>query len=262
MLTLGYVRVSSIEQEQGFGPEVQEAAIRAYCREHALGDPEIAHESASAESIVQRVEIKALLHRAKQAQDGGTPAHVVFYRLDRLARNLLDQESVVGLSLKHGFRLHSTFSAEAEPLDPAYAGDPMRVAIRQFFGIFSQLERATIQGRLDAGLAAKAKQGGSTGGKPPFGYWCVNQDVAIDPEAAEIVRLVYQLHQRGFDQRSIAAQCARQCPQRCASWGNTQVSRILKRKALYGQGHYKSRMGEAVVVRPELCILTASKVAS
>lgn len=159
MLVLGYVRVSSTEQEQGFGPQVQEAAIRSYCREHQLGEPEIVHESASAENIVQRVEIKAVLHRVKAAQAAGTPAHVVFYRLDRLARNLSDQEVVVGLALTHRFRLHSTFSAEADTLNPAYAGDPMRTLIRQVFGMFAQFERATIQGRLDAGLAEKAKRG-------------------------------------------------------------------------------------------------------
>lgn len=262
MLVLGYVRVSSSEQEQGFGPQVQEAAIRSYCREHRLTEPEIVHESASAENIVQRIEIKAVLHRVKAAKAAGTPAHVVFYRLDRLARNLLDQEVVVGLAMTHGFHLHSTFSAEEGSLNMAYVGDPARVMIRQVFGMFAQFERATIQGRLDAGLAAKAKEGGATGGGLPFGYrYSRDHDIEIDPEAVEAVRLVYQLVQEGLDQRMTAAYCARQYPERCGKWTHVQVSRILRRRVLYAHGHYRSRAGVAVVVRPELIILTGQREA-
>ncbi len=255
MLVLGYVRVSSIEQEQGFGKEVQEEAIVAHAASLGLPAPVIVEESVSAESLTARVELKQILHRAKAAHDQGEDAHVIMYRLDRLARNLADQEIVVGFALKHGFRLHSTYAAESETLDPAYAGDPMRVLIRQVFGAFAQLERATIQGRLDSGLAAKAKTGGSTGGRTPFGYLSRDTDIIIDEAAAPIVIRVFELARQGLDQASIAAICAREFTNRCASWGKNNISRMLKRRRLYGHGLYRSRMGVDEVVRPELRIL-------
>lgn len=258
MLILGYVRVSSIEQEQGFGPEVQEEAIRAHAASLGRGDTptvEIVHESVSAESIVARVELKQMLYRAKDAQAQGTETHIIMYRLDRLARNLTDQETVVGFALKHGFRLHSTFAAESETLDPAYAGDPMRVLIRQVFGAFAQLDRANIQARLDGGLAAKAKTGGATGGRTPFGYMSRDTDIIVDRDAAPIVVRVFELSRQGLDQASIAAICAREFPSRCASWGKCNISRMLKRRRLYGHGLYKSRAGVNEVERRELRIL-------
>lgn len=255
MLVLGYIRVSSIEQEQGFGPQVQRSAIQGYCASNELSPPEIVEESESAESIAKRVVFQQVLARAKASQASGQITHVVVFKLDRLARDLLDQESVVAFALRYGFRLHSTASAENDSLNPAYAGDPMRVAIRQFFGMFAQLERATIQGRLDLGLAAKAKDGGSTGGRMAFGYRPLNDDIAIDPEAVPIVRRLFELHDRGLDQSSVAALLAREFPQRCGHWGKSQVCRALKRRDLYARGLYQSRLGVRAVERPELRIL-------
>ncbi len=258
MLVLGYVRVSSVEQEQGFGPDVQADAIRAHASSVDLPEPELVYESISGESLAARVELRHILRRAQEAQEQGIEAHVILYRLDRLARNLADQEIVVGFAMKHGFRLHSTYSAESDTLNPAYAGDPMRVLIRQIFGAFAQLERTTIQGRLDSGLAAKAKVGGSTGGRPPFGYISRDTDLIIDPEAAPIVIRVFELASNGLDQASIAGICAREFPFRCSGWGKWNIARMLKRRRLYGHGLYRSRAGVTEVSRPELRILPES----
>jgi site-specific DNA recombinase len=257
VIVLGYVRVSSTEQEQGFGQEVQANAIRAYCAEQALSPPEIVYESVSAESIVARIELKALLRRAK---DAGAEAHVVFYRLDRLARNLSDQEMVVGHSMTNGYRLHSTYAAESETLNPAYAGDPMRVLVRQVFGIFAQFERATIQGRMDTGLMEKAKVGGSTGGRLPFGYLSQDRDIAVDTACIPIVQLVFGLAKEGLTLSAIAAYLARQFPERCAAWDKGTISRMLSKRNLYQYGRYRSRLGVVEFDRPELCMVLPDQV--
>jgi DNA invertase Pin-like site-specific DNA recombinase len=255
VLVLGYVRVSSIEQEGGFGRDIQRDAIVAYCQAAGITVPEIHEESESAESITKRLVLLELIARAKDAQRRGVQAHIVFAKLDRLARDLIDQESVVNCAMSHGFRLHSTSSAENEVLNPAYAGDPMRVAMRQIVGVFAQLERATIQGRLDSGLAAKAKQGGSTGGRLPFGYRPMNDDIAIDEGKAPAVRRLFELHDRGLDQASVAAMLALEYPLLCGHWQKFNVSRMLRRRDLYARGLYRSRLGVVEVARPELRIL-------
>lgn len=255
MLVLGYVRVSSIEQEQGFGRDIQADAIAAYCVAEDLTAPEIREESESAESIIERVVLRELIQRAKESQSKGVQTHLVFAKLDRLARDLIDQESVVNYSMKYGFRLHSTSSAENEVLNPAFAGDPMRVAMRQMVGIFAQLERGQIQGRLDAGLAVKAKQGGSTGGRLPFGYKAVNTDIVIDEAEAPIVIRLFEMIDHGLDQGSVAGMLAREYPAQCGHWQKFNISRALKRRDLYARGLYRSRLGVHPVANDRLRIL-------
>lgn len=255
MLVLGYVRVSSTEQEQGFGQDAQANAIRSYCVDNHFDPPEIIHESASAESIVARVELKDILRRSK---DTGADAHVIFYRLDRLARNLSDQEMVVGHAMTYGYRLHSTYAAESDTLNPAHAGDPMRVLVRQVFGIFAQFERATIQGRLDSGLMEKAKAGGSTGGSLPFGYMSKDRDITVDPVCVPIVQLVFALAKDGVPQSAIASYASRQYPDRCKTWDKSSVCRMLQKRDLYLHGRYRSRLGVTDVDRPELRMVDTS----
>ena len=280
----GYVRVSSIEQESGYGPEVQTKAIQAFCSRKDWPAPEIVHESVSGESLLDRVEIKDLVSRAKALQleitqarehakdrpgshtgtassmyQATTGSHVaiVFYRLDRLARNLTDQEALVMQAMQSGFRLYSTQHAEEDVLDPTYMGDPARVMIRQIFGIFNQFERATIQARLDSGLLEKARTGGATGGRTPFGYMPVNQDIVVDPVAAPAVVRLYQLRAGGMGVTDIAAVIAREYGI-CSHWKAPHVTRALTRPDLYRHGLYRTRVGGVPVYRPELVIVPSS----
>ncbi len=255
MLVLGYVRVSTIEQEQGFGQEVQEDALRAHCAANGLDEPEIVRESKSGESLLDRDEIKEVIRRAEEAQSAGEQAHVVFYRLDRLSRDLIDQEVTVGRAMRSGFRLHSTFASEQDTLNPAFMGDPTRTLIRQVFGIFNQFEKANIQLRLDGGLRAKGKTGGSTGGRMPFGYWASNGDIIIHPQEAPAVRRCFALVGQGIDMASVAVVLGREFPEHCAHWQKSYVSRVIDRKDLHVFGQYRPRGAAKAVHRPELVIV-------
>lgn len=258
LLVIAYVRVSSQEQESGYGPEIQEEGIRAYCRAKNLGEPEVVHESASAENISGRTEFIDVMRRAKATQQAGGQAHVVFHKLDRLSRNLIDQEATVLQALQYGHRLHSTNSAETEVLDPHFAGDPMRTAMRQMVGIFNQLERATIQGRLDSGLHAKARIGGWTGGRPPFGYRAVNGDLEIIDACRAPIARAFQMDTHGVDLSTIASTLAREYPDLCGRWNHVYVRRILVKADFYARGMYRPRLGAHAVSRPELIILPDS----
>jgi DNA invertase Pin-like site-specific DNA recombinase len=254
MVVFGYVRVSSIEQERGFGPDVQEADIRAYCTDKGLSAPTIVRESVSGESLAARKELLAILKEAKARAAEGDEAHIVFRSSDRLARSLTDQEPVVLASFQMGFRLHSTMSHEADLFDPAYAADPMRTAMRQIFGAFNQLERAIIQGRLDSGLHAKAAEGGSTGGRYAFGYQGINNEITVVPEEAPAVKRLFELEHAGLDLRSTAVVLGREFPSLCGHWTATHVHRALAKRMLYQHGHYKPRLSPQTFIRPELIV--------
>lgn len=254
MRTFGYVRVSTIEQESGFGPEVQEKAIREYVAEKGLGEIEMVHESFSGETIFERKEFVALLAEVRELARAGETVHLVFFSSDRLSRELMSQESVVASSFEDGFRLHSTRSHEADLFNPAYARDPMRTAIRQFFGIFNQLEKAMIRSRLDGGLFAKAATGGSTGGRYPFGYQSINGEITVCVEEAPVIRRAFELLERKHSLGKVAIILGREFPDHCGHWDKNAVKRLRERTELYRLGQYRSRMSPDVVVRPELII--------
>lgn len=255
MLVIGYVRVSTIEQEQGFGPEVQEGAIKAHCVANALGEPEIVRESKSGESLLSRDEIREVIRRAEEAQAAGEQVHVIFYRLDRLSRDLIDQEATVARAMRSGFRMHSTAASEQDTLNPEFLGDPTRTLIRQVFGMFNQFDKYRIQDRLDGGLKAKGKTGGSTGGRMPFGYWASNQDIIIHAQESPAVRRCFSLVGQGIDMASVAVILGREFPEQCGHWQKSNVSRCVDKKDMCVFGMYRPRGAAKAVHRPELIIV-------
>jgi DNA invertase Pin-like site-specific DNA recombinase len=83
-------------------------------------------------------------------------------KLDRLALTLSVQETALASVWAQGGRVFLP-EGEVSRDDP---DDPMRTAMRQMMGVFSQLERGMITARLRAGRAAKAAAGGTPTGHP------------------------------------------------------------------------------------------------
>ena len=89
-------------------------------------------------------------------------------RLDRLARDLIVQETVLAEIRRIGGEVFSTSPAEASYLtdDP---DDPSRKLIRQVLGAVSEYERSMVVLRLRNGRRRKAQMGGYASGAPAFG---------------------------------------------------------------------------------------------
>jgi DNA invertase Pin-like site-specific DNA recombinase len=157
----GYVRVSTREQaEHGYGLDVQESAVRMWCKAHghrlvAMHRDEGISGSNGLESRLGLADALAAVH-ARKAEG------VVVPRLDRLARDLVLQETLLGEARRLGGQVFSCSDAEAEFLvdDPA---DPSRRLIRQILGAVAEYERSMIALRLRAGRRRKAEQGGYAG---------------------------------------------------------------------------------------------------
>lgn len=67
---------------------------------------------------------------------------VIIEKLDRLARDLMMQETIIGDLRKHGFELVSV----AEP--DLMANDPTRILVRQMMGAVAQYQKSQIVLRL------------------------------------------------------------------------------------------------------------------
>ena len=57
----------------------------------------------------------------------------------------------------------------------------------------AEMERENINKRTSGGRAIKARQGGYSGGRPPYGYIVANHALQIEPTEAEVVRKVFEL---------------------------------------------------------------------
>ncbi len=89
---------------------------------------------------------------------------VVVFDLDRLARDLVVQETIIGELRQAGVELHSVNQPNLE------GDDPWRVFARQIFGASAQLHKSITVMRLRAGRDAKKRRKGVCEGQPRFGF--------------------------------------------------------------------------------------------
>ena len=139
---------------------------------------------------------------------------VIVERLDRLARDLMVQETTIADLQRHGFTLVSV----QEP--DLMASDPARIAFRQMMGIFAQYDKSQIVLKLRGARMRKRAAEGRCEGRKPFGHY--------DGEQAAIERMkALRAEGTGFDR--IAAQLnAEGIPTRTGKpWHGVVVNRIL-----------------------------------
>jgi DNA invertase Pin-like site-specific DNA recombinase len=222
---LGYVRVSTVEQVSGFGLDVQERAIRDYCRANRIHLVNVLRDEGQSGSngLDSRVGLSDALARLER-RDAET---LVVYRMDRLARDFVLQETIVERLRANGTPVRSA----SEPDIDTDTDDPTRVLLRQLLGAVAQYERAVIRGRMVAGRRAKADAGGFIGGRAPYGFRLVGGQLEPEPAEAEVVELVRRLSAGGASLRTIAAKLeARGVSTRNGGpWHSAVVGRLLKR---------------------------------
>jgi len=225
MKVVGYVRVSGrLQVEEGLGLEVQEEAIRSWCltHDHELVAIQRDEGISGAKETVARPGLGAAL----LAVEEGQAEALVVYRLDRLARQLLIQETVISMLGKAG---RSVLSVQEADIDD---GDPTRVLLRQVLGAISQYERAVIAARMAAGRAAKAARGGYAGfGSPAFGQRSIDKKLVADEAEQAAVTRILELRDEGLSLREIIARLdAEGIPaKRGGGWSPSTVSRVLAR---------------------------------
>jgi len=220
---IGYTRVSTAEQVDGFGLDVQQEKIRAYCK--AEGLQLVAMLSDEGQSGSNGLDDRLGLAEALARIEKGDAGALVVYRLDRLARDLLLQETI------HA-RLESGGSTVLSVSEPAIEGDDAtRTLVRQLLGGIAQYERAVIRGRMMAGKAAKVARGGYGGGRPAYGLKADAGELVDNPAEVGIVDMVTRLRKKGCSYRQIgtALEEAGHRSRRGGSWNPNQLRRIALR---------------------------------
>lgn len=163
-----YLRVSTTEQaERGLGLSIQQQA----CRES------VAAAGASVVSVVrdegvsgaEGIEVRHGLAQAIDMLVQGDADVIVVYRLDRLARDIILQETILQQVWTAGAEVWSCSAAETE-LCRAGDSDPARTLVRQILGAVAQYEKSMIRMRMRGGLDRARAERCYTGGPIPFGW--------------------------------------------------------------------------------------------
>lgn len=237
MNLIKYKRVSGVTQAtDGEGLEVQDRAIEAWAAAngHTIVG-ECSDEGLSGKlELDDRPGLSCSMTLAKE-QDAG----VIFWKLDRLARDLIQQELLLAEFKRAGVAVFSTVTAENDVMHDD-AADPSRTFVRQILGAVAQYERALISLRMAGGKAVKKSKGGRTDGRMPYGWATKGKGVLVPiPAEAETLALVRQLHADGLSLRRICAQletAGRKTRAGNAAWSPSTIASLL-RQPLRPAGH-------------------------
>jgi DNA invertase Pin-like site-specific DNA recombinase len=229
MKLVAYLRVSTDRQaEHGLGLEVQEAAIRKWAK--ANGHRIVSWHRDEGVSGSNGLETRDALPEVLAALQSRTAAGVVVYRLDRLARDLVLQEQLLGEIRRIGADVYTTSAAEAGYLadDP---DDPSRKLIRQILGAVNEYERAMIKLRLRSGRARKSHNGGYAYGPPPLGYRAEGRQLVADIDEQQVIDRIRTLRAEGRSLREIAETLTEERfkPKRATVWHPGSLRLIVNR---------------------------------
>jgi DNA invertase Pin-like site-specific DNA recombinase len=203
MRLIAYLRVSSESQLEGYGLDSQQSAVTAWAKRHehhlvrVVSDVGIS----GATDALDRPGLAEALQAIVEGRVDG----LVVARLDRLARALTVQEATLGIVWRAGGQVLTVDQGQVLRDDP---DDPMRTALRQVVGVFSELERRLVTKRLKDGRSAKAATGRKAVGSYAFGYRGEGQgrerDAVQDEVEGATVHRIIGLRNSDMSYRAIA----------------------------------------------------------
>jgi DNA invertase Pin-like site-specific DNA recombinase len=227
MELVGYLRVSSEGQLDGYGLDVQERSARRWAK--ANGHKIVRWCRDEGRSGALGVADRPGLACAVDAISTGAAKGLVIARIDRLARALTVQEAALAIVWRLGASVFTADAGEVLPDDP---DDPMRTAIRQVFGVFAELDRKMVTKRLRDGRAAKADAGRKAVGAYAYGYRGAGKgrerDAAPDQAEQVAVLRIVEMRRGGASYRQIVAVLEAEGlrPRRAEHWSSAAVRNI------------------------------------
>ena len=254
-----YTRVSTDEQaKEGHSLGDQEHACQAHIERHGWRHVETYSDEGYSGDDPNRPAHKRML-----ADVAGSKLDAIVVRaLDRFGRDAWAIEGTLRFFDESGVRLEST----RETIDRKTPEGTLQTGILAQFG---QFEKAKIKARTRAGLAARARAGGLSGGPRPYGYDRVNKSLMIVPHEAEVVRRMFEDSINGMSQRMISRALTDEGvpTARGGVWASSNVGAILANPLYRGcfmfngetlKGTHEAIVSEDVWARAEL--VRSSKV--
>jgi DNA invertase Pin-like site-specific DNA recombinase len=209
----GYLRVSSDGQVDGDGFVRQRVAIEKWAAANGVTIVQWFEEEGVSGTVADR----PALQRMMVALLSNGVRTVVIEKLDRIARDVLIQETIIQNMQQEGFQLISTMEADL------CSQDPSRTLMRQIMGAFAQYDRTMIVLKTRAARERIRKSGRRCEGRKPYGE--------RDGEQAISAR-IRKMHATGSNYEQIAKQLnVEAIPARKGSWFGSTVRRVILAKS-------------------------------
>jgi len=208
-----YLRVSGRGQLEGDGFTRQLAAIKKHAAANGIRIVRIFREEGV--SGTKDLDNRPALQELLVALHSNGTRLVLVERLDRLARDLMIQESIIADMKRNGFEIVSV----TEP--DLCSDDPSRTLMRQILGAFAQYERAMIVQKLRGARQRIRAKTGQCEGRKAYG---------TRPGEAEVIEQMRSLRGEGLAVDAIAEKLNHDGVKSRAGrmWYATSVYRILK----------------------------------
>ena len=156
----GYIRVSGKGQIKGDGLVRQEKAIREYSQAKGIEIVKIYRETGVSGTLANRPALAEMM--VDLEENGHGVKTVVAEKLDRIARDLMIQETIIQDFRESGVELISVLEG-ADLLD----NDPTRKLVRHVLGAIAEYEKAMLVPKLRVARERhKAKTANAKGGNP------------------------------------------------------------------------------------------------
>ena len=157
----GYLRVSGKGQVKGDGFVRQEKAIRDYAAANGIELIKIFREEGVSGTLRDRPTLAEVLLNLEENGKGVNT--ILIEKVDRLARDLMIQESIINDLQKKGFDLISTHEG-ADLL----SGDPTRKLVRQIMGSIAEYDKTMTVLKLRAARERKRAKAGKCEGRKSY----------------------------------------------------------------------------------------------
>lgn len=229
MKLAAYVRVSTENQVDAFGKEVQTDLIERYAQ---LGGHEIVvwYEEDAVSGKVEGAS-RPVFHEMLMDYEDNTSAFAGVIALDssRFARDLLVQETLFQALWSKGLEI---FCANGGQIDKDDETDPTRKFTRRLFGLIAELERDTVYMRLHGGRRRKMAKGGYGGGIVKYGYCVENGEIVPCADEQVVIQSIYDMRDTGLSYKKISHRlnAAGVYTKTGLEWRERQISRILQER--------------------------------
>jgi DNA invertase Pin-like site-specific DNA recombinase len=216
MKAFAYLRVSGRGQVEGDGFTRQLETIKDYAIRNGIRIIRTFREK-GVSGVAELEDRPALMEMLEALAANGTKL-LLIEKLDRLARDLMIQETIIGDLRKRGFELISVLEPDL------LQNDPTRVLMRQVFGAIAQYEKAMLVAKLRGARERMKARRGRCEGRKPFGHY--------DGEPEILARMRSLRHEGiGFDRIAAVLNKEGYRPRSGERWHGLVVNRILTRDA-------------------------------
>lgn len=227
-----YLRVSTLEQANGYSLDAQETLARKYCKSNGYQVYQIYSDQVTGTKF-DRPQLQALLADAK----AGAFDLVIVYRLDRLARSTRDTFVIVeDIFLPNNIN----FVSLTEQFDTT---TPIGKAVMGILAINAQLELDRIKERMALGKLGRAMQGKPMTWTPkfiPFGYDYIDGQYHINQDA-KWVQYIFDLALKGVRPKTIAKQMTSQKILK-RTWYFSTIKLILTNPVYIGKIRWRGKV--------------------